>query len=117
MACTLDGRPGITLDRSRAGCQAAPLQTTIRTHGPGIGLRPRAGALSLSPGSVADAGFMVESSDVPSDGEQSCPVVSSMEVTLPGVASSFKVAETFTACGGPTISVSAVVPESALQPS
>jgi hypothetical protein len=41
--------------------------------------------------------------------------VSSMEVTLPGIASSFTVAETFTACGGPTISVSAIVPESALQ--
>jgi len=32
-----------------------------------------------------------------------------------GIASSFTVAETFTACGGPTISVSAIVPGSALQ--
>ena len=71
--------------------------------------------LTLSPGGSATVGFMVESSDVPSDGEQTCPVVSSMEVTLPGIASSFTVAETFTACGGPTISVSAIVPVSALQ--
>ena len=57
----------------------------------------------------------MESSDVPSNGEQTCPVVSSMEVTLPGTTTTFTVGESFTACGGPTISVSAIVPESDLQ--
>ncbi len=117
VACRLEGRPGITLVGASQGSQAAPLHTTIRTTGEGSVFDIAPAPLSLSPGSVADAGFMVESSDVPSNGEQSCPVVSSMKVTLPRVASSFMVAETFTACGGPTIAVSAIVPESALQPS
>ena len=114
-ACSLDGRPRITLIGAMQGAQAAALQTTIRTTGQGPVFAITPTMLTLSPGSVASAGFMVQSSDVPSDGEQTCPVVSSMEVTLPGVASSFTIPETFTACGGPTISVSAIVPESALQ--
>ncbi len=116
-ACSLDGRPGITLIGAMQGAQAAPLQTTIRATGQGPVFAITPTMLTLSPGSVASAGFMVQSSDVPSDGEQTCPVVSSMEVTLPGVASSFTIAETLTACGGPTISVSAIVAESALQSS
>ena len=115
VACTLEGRPGVTLVGATQGSQAAPLQTTIRTTGEGSVFDIAPAKLTVSPGSSATAGFMVESSDVPSDGEQTCPVVSSMEVTLPGIASSFTVAETFTACGGPTISVSAIVPGSALQ--
>ena len=114
-ACTLAGRPGITLVGALQGSQAAPLQTTIRTTGEGSVFDIAPATLTGSPGSSASVGFVVESSDVPSDGEQTCPVVSSMEVKLPGIASSFRVAETFTACGGPTISVSAIVPESALQ--
>jgi hypothetical protein len=68
----------------------------------------------LPPDSVAAVGFIVQSSDVPSDGEQACPVVSSIGIALPGIASSFRAEETFTACGGPTIWVSAIVQESAL---
>ena len=114
-ACSLDGRPGITLIGALQGAQSAPLQTTIRATGQGSVFDVAPATLTLSPGGSATVGFMVESSDVPSDGEQTCPVVSSMEVTLPGIASSVTVAETFTACGGPTISVSAIVPVSALQ--
>jgi hypothetical protein len=114
-ACTLEGRPGITLVGAVQGAQPASLRTTILTTGQGsvFGIAPT--TLTLSPGGAADVGFMVESSDVPSNGEQTCPVVSSMGVTLPGMATSFTVAESFTACGGPTISVSAIVPESDLQ--
>jgi predicted extracellular nuclease len=116
-ACTLAGRPGITLIGALQGAKSAPLRTSVLTTGQGsvFGIAPT--TLTLSPGGPADVGFMVESSDVPSNGEQTCPVVSSMQVTLPGIAQSFTVAETFTACGGPTISVSAIVPESALQSS
>ena len=115
--CTLDGRPGITLVGAMQGAPSASLPTTILTtgQGPVFGIAPT--TLTLSAGGAADVGFMVESSDVPSNGEQTCPVVSSMEVTLPGMATSFRVPESFTACGGPTISVSAIVPESDLQPS
>ncbi len=116
-ACTLDGRPGITLVGAMQGARSASLPTTILTTGQGsvFGIAPT--MLTLSAGGVADVGFMVESSDVPSNGEQTCPVVSSMEVTLPKMATSFTVPESFTACGGPTISVSAIVPESDLQSS
>ena len=114
-ACSLDGRPGITLIGAVQAAKSAPLRTTIRATGQGSVFDVAPATLTLSPGGSATVGFMVESSDVPSDGEQTCPVVSSMEVTLPGIASSVTVAETFTACGGPTISVSAIVPVSALQ--
>ena len=114
-ACSLDGRPGITLIGAVQGAKSAPLRTTIRATGQGSVFDVAPAMLTLSPSGSATVGFMVESSDVPSDGEQTCPVVSSMEVTLPGIASSVTVAETFTACGGPTISVSAIVPVSALQ--
>ncbi len=114
-ACTLDGRPGVKLVGAVQGAQPASLHTTILTTGQGsvFGIAPA--LLTLSPGGAADVGFMVESSDVPSNGEQTCPVVSSMEVTLPGTTTTFTVDESFTACGGPTISVSAIVPESDLQ--
>ncbi len=71
--------------------------------------------LTLPPTGVAAVGFLVQSSDFPTDGEQTCPVVSTMSVKLPVVASALSVPETFTACGGPTISVSAIVPASDLQ--
>jgi hypothetical protein len=70
--------------------------------------------LNLPSGSAEAVGFLVQSSDVISEGETSCPVVTSMLVTLPGVSTALSVADTFTACGGPTISVSALVEASAL---
>ena len=115
-ACSLDGRPAITLVGAMQGAQPVPLQTTVRTTGQGSVFALAPSILTLSPAGVASVGFMVESSDVPSNGEQTCPVVSSMQVILPGIATSFTLKETFTACGGPTISVSAIVPVSALQP-
>ena len=114
-ACSLDGRPGITLIGGVQGAQPAPLPTTVRTTGQGAAFAIKPSMLTLPAGGVAAVGFLVQSSDVPSDGEQTCPVVSSISVKLPGIASDFAVKETFTACGGPTISVSAIVSASALQ--
>jgi hypothetical protein len=70
--------------------------------------------LTLPPGHAVRAGFLIQSSDIPSNGEQTCPVVSSMKVKLPGIAAAYTVAENFTACGGPTVFVSAIVRASAL---
>jgi len=114
-ACSLDGRPGITLIGGVQGAQPAPLLTTVRTTGQGSAFAIGPSMLTLPVGGVAAVGFLVQSSDVPSDGEQTCPVVSSISVKLPGIASYLTVKETFTACGGPTISVSAIVRASALQ--
>ncbi|MGD1012251.1 MAG: DUF4232 domain-containing protein [Acidimicrobiales bacterium] len=113
--CSLDGRPGITLIGALPGAEAAPLSTTVRTEGQGSVFALAPTTLWLAPKGVASVGFMVESSDVPSDGEQTCPVVSSMEVALPSVSTPLSAKESFTACGGPTISVSAIVPVFELQ--
>lgn len=113
--CYLDGRPSVRLIGAMQGAQPAPLSTTIGTTGQGSVFSTAPAKLTLPAGSAASVGFMLQSSDVPSDGEQTCPVVSSMSVTLPGIASPFSVEATFTACGGPTIYVSAIVPASALQ--
>lgn len=117
VACTLDGRPAISLVGALQGSPTKPLKTTVLSTGEGAVFAIAPTSLTVSPGKSASVGFVVESSDVPSNGEQTCPVVNSMEVKLPGVASTITVGETFTACGGPTISVSAIVPESALQSS
>jgi hypothetical protein len=87
---------------------------TILTTGEGTVFSIPPSKLTLAPGRVARAGFLVQSSDFPSDGEQTCPVVTSMNVTLPGATAIHTVAEKFTACGGPTIFVSAIVRASAL---
>jgi uncharacterized protein DUF4232 len=113
-ACSLDGRPTVSLIGAVQGSQAAPLPATVQETGEGTVFSIAPSTLTLPPSGVVAAGFLVQSSDVPSDGEQTCPVVSSMSVTLPSVASPLSVEEAFTACGGPSISVSAIVEASAL---
>jgi len=112
--CTLKGRPGITLIGGLQGASAAPLQATVLTTGEGPVFAIPPALLTLPPGHAAGAGFLVQSSDIPSNGEQTCPIVTSMMVRLPAISSAFTVAEKFTACGGPTIFVSAIVRASAL---
>jgi hypothetical protein len=114
-ACSLDGRPEVSLIGSMQGAKAGPLSTTVQTTGSESVFSIAASSVTLPPGGAASAGFLVQSSDVPTDGEQTCPVVGSLSIGLPGVSATFSVAETFTACGGPTISVSAIVKASALQ--
>jgi hypothetical protein len=114
-ACSLDGRPGVSLVGAVQGAQAGPLPTTVEATGEGTVFSIAPAALTLPPAGAVAVGFLVQSSDVPSDGEQTCPVVSSMSVTLPGLGSPSSVGEAFTACGGPSISVSAIVEASDLQ--
>jgi len=113
--CSLDGRPAITLIGGLQGAASGPLATTTvlaTGQAPVFLIAPTRVTLALGGG--AGAGFLVQASDVPSNGQQSCPVVTSMKVTLPGISTSFGVAEKFSACGGPTIFVSAIVPASEL---
>ena len=114
-ACTLNGRPEVSLIGAVPNATPAPLPTTVQTTGQESAFSVQASMLTLPPTGVAAVGFLVQSSDFPTDGEQTCPVVSTMSVKLPVVASALSVPETFTACGGPTISVSAIVPASDLQ--
>jgi hypothetical protein len=115
VACSLDGRPAITLIGAVQGAAAGQLSTTVQNTGQETAFSIAPSTLTVPPTGAAAVGFLVQSSDVPSDGEQTCPVVSSMLVTLPAISPAFPVTEAFTACGGPTISVSAIVPVSALE--
>jgi hypothetical protein len=115
-ACSLDGRPGVSLIGAVQGATPARLPTTVQTTGQESAYSVLPSLLTLPPTGVAAVGFLVQSSDFPTDGEQTCPVVSSMSVHLPEIPSAFSVSEAFTACGGPTISVSAIVTASELQP-
>ena len=114
-ACSLDGRPSVSLIGALQGAKSGPLTTTVQTTGsePVFSIAPS--TFTLLPTASVSVGFLVQSSDVPTDGEQTCPVVSSVSVGLPGISSEFSVAEKFTACGGPTISVSAIVKAAELQ--
>jgi len=114
-ACSLDGRPSVSLIGALQGAQSGPLSSTVQTAGSEAVFSIAPSTLTLPPSGSVSAGFLVQSSDVPTDGEQTCPVVSSMSVRLPGIASKFSVAEQFTACGGPTISVAAIVKAAALE--
>jgi hypothetical protein len=114
-ACSLDGRPDVSLIGALQGAKPAPLSTTVQTTGSEAVFSIAPSTLTLPPTGTTSVGFLVQSSDVPTDGEQTCPVVSSMSVGLPGISSTLTVAETFTACGGPTVSVSAIVKAAALQ--
>lgn len=114
-ACSLDGRPVVTLTGAVQGAKEGKLPTTVQSTGEGSTFSMAPSSLTLPPNGAGTVGFLVQSSDVPSDGEQTCPVVSSLSVTLPGTNSALSVPATFTACGGPTISVSAIVKASALQ--
>lgn len=113
-ACSLVGRPDVALIGALQGAKQGPLTTTVQTTGSEPVFSTAPSTLTLPPTGAASVGFLVQSSDVPTDGEQTCPVVSSMTVGLPGISSRFAVAEAFTACGGPTISVSAIVKAAAL---
>ncbi len=114
-ACSLDGRPGITLIGAMQGAQPAPLTTTVQNTGEESVFSIPPTLLTLPPTGAPEVGFLVQSSDVPVDGEQACPVVTSMSVKLPSVSSPLPVKETFTACGGPTVSVSAIVGASSIE--
>jgi len=107
--CLINGRPQITLIGGQQGATPSAIPTTVLSTGQAPVFQIAPLPVTVSPGGAASAGFMVQSSDVPSNGEQTCPVVSSMKVKLPDIPSTFKVAENFTACGGPTIFVSAIV--------
>lgn len=107
--CTLDGRPGVALVGKRVNGTTGPIPVTVKTTGSAAVFAIAPATVTLNPGATAAAGFLIQSSDVPENGETACPEVQSLRVSLPGSAAVYPVGASFTACGGPTISVSAVV--------
>lgn len=112
--CSLDGRPGVVLVGGAPGATPSPLPTKVLATGQGSVFQVAPATVTLLPGSLPAAGFLIQSSDIGSNGQQSCPLVVKIRVTLPGVAEPFVLAQQLTACGGPTISVSALVSQGEL---
>ena len=69
-------------------------------------------AVTLPPSSTAGAAFVLEYSDVQQNGQTSCPQISQIKVTLPGLGGTSRISKKFFPCGAPNISVSAIVSNS-----
>jgi hypothetical protein len=108
--CTLSGYPTIGLVGT-----SGPLTTEISHSGQGTIFSVAPTTVVLPAGTSPGAGFVVAYGDVPQGGQSTCPTVTKVEVTLPGVTGSFRVAKRFVPCGAPNLSVSAVVPEATYQ--
>lgn len=102
--CTLDGYPAISVLSG-----TTVLKASISHEGQGEIFTTKASSVTLPANGQASAGFVVDYSDVPVDGQSSCTKISDLDFTLPGVSSSSQVAESFSPCGAPNLSVSAVV--------
>jgi hypothetical protein len=112
--CSLKGRPAIVLVGSLPGTSPGALQATVTHNGQGPVFRIAPERVVMMPGSVSAAGFLIQSSDVPVNGETTCPRVVSLKVTLPRITHVYQLPASFSACGGPTVAVSAIVHASAL---
>lgn len=109
--CTLRGRPTVGLVGKRTDGTTGPIAVTIQTVGQGtvFTIAPATATVTLAPGALAAAGFVLLSSDVPVNGETTCPQASEAKIQLPGIAQVYTVPASFTVCGGPTLDVSAIV--------
>ncbi len=95
-ACTLLGYPVITL---------VPKSGTLHADFAHSGPAPL-----VTVGPSGEAGFVIQYSDVPVNGETTCAVVVGVEVALPKVSGSpIDVAAQFRPCGQPQVSVSGVL--------
>jgi hypothetical protein len=108
--CTLDGYPTIGLLGT-----SGPLAPEVSHSGQGTIFSVAPATVVLPAGTSPAAGFVVAYGDVPQGGQTTCPTVTKLEVNLPGVAGTFRIAKRFVPCGAPNLSVSAVVPEATYQ--
>lgn len=114
-SCRISGYPMLIFSTSTG----ATLTTTTGHLGPGDAFRPPSPVL-LAAHTAAAAGFVIISGDFPTDSETSCPVATSLEVTLPDPAGSFTVDTAVDTPGvqlcrpGNPVDVSAIVPNSEL---
>jgi len=109
-SCTLEGRPVVELFEGGSGVPlGAQIHATVLPTGTAAAFDIPPTLVRLGSGIGEAAGFLVQSSDIPVNGEQSCPQVGTIVLSLPGVSGLSAVPAGFSACGGPTISVSAIV--------
>lgn len=108
--CTLAGYPTIGLVGT-----SGPLAAEVSHSGQETIFSVAPATVVLAAGTSPGAGFLVAYGDVPQGGQSTCPTVTKLEVNLPGVAGTFRIAKRFVPCGAPNLSVSAVVPEATYQ--
>jgi hypothetical protein len=85
LPCSLNGYPTLAFFAS----SGALLPITVGHSGPGPAFRTSS-AVALGSGGAISAGFVTTSYDFPTDRETTCPQATSLRVTLPGVARSFR---------------------------
>ncbi len=102
--CILDGYPTVGLVGA-----SGPVTPVVTHTGQAPAFRVAQTVVNLPPTRKASAGFVLEYSDVQIDGQQSCPSISTIKITLPGLGGTFQFARQFSPCGAPNISISAVV--------
>jgi len=95
--CTLEGYPTIVL--VPASGNVHPVFTETGSVAP----------VHLAAG--GKAGFLLEYSDLPVDGQTTCPSVVAVDVTLPRPGGTSKVAATFSPCGAPDVRLTPVLSE------
>jgi hypothetical protein len=96
VACTIEGYPGLLL--VPASGQVSPV---VRR----VGQTPR--VVTLKAG--GEAAFTIEYGDEPVDGQQTCPTIVGLDVTLPQSGGAVSVTARFSPCGAPNLNVSEVL--------
>ncbi|MGA2209128.1 MAG: DUF4232 domain-containing protein [Acidimicrobiales bacterium] len=96
VACTIEGYPGLVL--VPASGQVSPV---VRR----VGQTPR--VVTLKAG--GEAAFTIEYGDEPVDGQQTCPTIVGLDVTLPQSGGAVSVTARFSPCGAPNLNVSEVL--------
>ncbi len=105
--CVLDGYPAISLV-PRSGSSTSVSGHNGQASVFGIGPAP----ITLSPGGLASAAFVLQYGDQQTDGD-SCAETSSIDATLPDVAGAFPVP--YDNCLYPPLAVSALITSSQYQ--
>ena len=108
--CTVNGYPSLTLVP-----QSGSVSPVVSHSGQAQVFSVAPSTVTLPPTGSASAGFVIAYSDVQVNGQTSCPQIDAIQVTLPGAAGPYQIAQRFFPCGAPNLSVSAVVTHSTYQ--
>lgn len=109
-SCTVNGYPSLTLVP-----QSGSVSPVVSHGGQAQVFSVAPSTVTLPPTGSVSAGFVIEYSDVQTNGQTSCPQINVIEVTLPGSAGPYQFSRRFYPCGAPNLSVSAVVTHSTYQ--
>jgi len=96
ISCTLEGYPGLVL---------VPASGTVSPVIKRVGQAPQ--VVTLLAG--GEGAFTIEYGDEPVDGQQSCPTIVGLDVTLPHSGGAVPVTTRFSPCGAPDLDVSEVL--------